>query len=196
MSTRKITIRVKKEDLSEVLEKIKAQESEITLTLSLPDSKDVYKYLSTSDKILDWEFDEEIVGTDMDNSDSLIGEKGELGKLDVFSEFVYNLISGPSNLSEGISSFIEATWRVNKKSPGIIFGTPLFITAVGNESDSLTSGPSIEKAVLYKVIEAYYNGFSKLDIVSDLCDKIRGKWKEMSKCETLTNVSILLFRNA
>ncbi len=196
MSTRKITIRVKKEDLSEVLEKIKAQESEITLTLSLPDSKDVYKYLSTSDKVLDWEFDEEIVGTDMDNSNSLIGEKEELGKLDVFSEFVYNLISGPSNLSEGISSFIEATWRVNKKSPGIVFGTPLFITAVGNESDSLTSGPSIEKAVLYKVIEAYYNGFSKLDIVSDLCDKIRGKWREISKCETLTNVSVLLFRNA
>jgi len=191
MFTRKITIRVKKEDLSEVIREIKAQETEITLTLSLPDSKDVYKYLSTSDKVLDWEFledDEPAIEVDK--------ETEEKKDLDVFSEFVYNVISGPTNLSEGISSFIEATWRVNKKSPGIIFGTPLFIAATGNELGSLSSGPSIEKAVLYKVIEAYYNGFSKLDIVSDLCDKIRGKWKEMSKCETLTNVSILLFRNA
>lgn len=191
MSTRKITIRVKKEDLSEVIREIKAQETEITLTLSLPDSKDVYKYLSTSDKVLDWEFleDEQVGEVDKEETE-------EKKDLDVFSEFVYNVISGPTNLSEGISSFIEATWRVNKKSPGIIFGTPLFIAATGNELGSLSSGPSIEKAVLYKVIEAYYNGFSKLDIVSDLCDKIRGKWKEVSKCETLTNVSILLFRNA
>ena len=190
MSTRKITIKVKKEDLSEVIREIKAQETEITLTLSLPDSKDVYKYLSTSDKVLDWEFLEDEQAGEVDK------ETEEKKDLDVFSEFVYNVISGPTNLSEGISSFIEATWRVNKKSPGIIFGTPLFIAATGNELGSLSSGPSIEKAVLYKVIEAYYNGFSKLDIVSDLCDKIRGKWKEMSKCETLTNVSILLFRNA
>lgn len=191
MSTRKITIRVKKEDLSEVIREIKAQETEITLTLSLPDSKDVYKYLSTSDKVLDWEFLEDEQAGEVDKE-----ETEEKKDLDIFSEFVYNVISGPTNLSEGISSFIEATWRVNKKSPGIIFGTPLFIAATGNELGSLSSGPSIEKAVLYKVIEAYYNGFSKLDIVSDLCDKIRGKWKEMSKCETLTNVSILLFRNA
>lgn len=191
MSTRKITIRVKKEDLSEVIREIKAQETEITLTLSLPDSKDVYKYLSTSDKVLDWEFLEDEPAIEVNKE-----ETEEKKDLDIFSEFVYNVISGPTNLSEGISSFIEATWRVNKKSPGIIFGTPLFITATGNELGSLSSGPSIEKAVLYKVIEAYYNGFSKIDIVSDLCDKIRGKWKEMSKCETLTNVSILLFRNA
>ena len=191
MSTRKITIRVKKEDLSEVIREIKAQETEITLTLSLPDSKDVYKYLSTSDKVLDWEFLEDEPAIEVNKE-----ETEEKKDLDIFSEFVYNVISGPTNLSEGISSFIEATWRVNKKSPGIIFGTPLFIAATGNELGSLSSGPSIEKAVLYKVIEAYYNGFSKLDIVSDLCDKIRGKWKEMSKCETLTNVSILLFRNA
>lgn len=194
MSTRKITVKVKKEDLSEVIENLKAQETEITLTLSLPDSKDIYKYLSTSDKVLDWEFleNEQEMG-DVKEVDKEIEEKKDL---DVFSEFVYNVISGPTNLSEGISSFIEAAWRVNKKSPGIIFGTPLFITTVGNELGSLSTGPSIEKAVLYKVIEAYYNGFSKIDIVSDLCDKIRGKWKEISKCETLTNVSILLFRNA
>lgn len=193
MSTRKITIRVKKEDLSEVIREIKAQETEIILTLSLPDSKDIYKYLSTSDKVLDWEFLEDEQEIEVDKE---VEKIEEIKDLDVFSEFVYNVISGPTNLSEGISSFIEATWRVNKKSPGIIFGTPLFITTIGNELGSLSSGPSIEKAVLYKVIEAYYNGFSKLDIVSDLCDKIRGKWKEISKCETLTNVSILLFRNA
>jgi hypothetical protein len=193
MSIRKVTVKVKKEDLSEVIENLKAQESEITLTLSLPDSKDIYKYLSTSDKVLDWEFLENEQEMDVKEVDKEIEEKKDL---DVFSEFVYNVISGPTNLSEGISSFIEATWRVNKKSPGIIFGTPLFIITAGNELGSLSSGPSIEKAVLYKVIEAYYNGFSKIDIVSDLCDKIRGKWKEISKCETLTNVSILLFRNA
>lgn len=188
MSTRRITIRVKKEDLAEVIEKIKGKDEEITLTLSLPDSKEIYKYLSTSDKVLDW---------DIDEGEEEVEDKKEeedIKELDVFSEFVYSLISGPSNLSEGITSFIEATWRVCKKSPGIIFGTPLFITSVSNELSSLTSGPSIEKAVLYKVIEAYYSGCSKVDIVSSLCDNIRDKWKELSKCETLTNVSILLFR--
>ena len=196
MSIRKITVKVKKEDLSEVIENLKAQESEITLTLSLPDSKDIYKYLSTSDKVLDWEFLENEQEMDVREVGKEVEKIEETKDLDTFSEFVYSVISGPTNLSEGISSFIEATWRVDKKSPGIIFGTPLFITTVGNELGSLSSGPSIEKAVLYKVIEAYYNGFSKIDIVSDLCDKIRGKWKEISKCETLTNVSILLFRNA
>lgn len=193
MSTRRITVRVKKEDLAEVIEKIKGKDEEITLTLSLPDSKEIYKYLSTSDKVLDWDIDE---GDEEEVEDSKDEEdvKKLLKKLDVFSEFVYSLISGPNNLSEGITSFIEATWRICKKSPEIIFGTPLFITSVSNELSSLTSGPSIEKAVLYKVIEAYYNGYSKVDIVSSLCNNIRDKWKELSKCETLTSVSILLFR--
>lgn len=191
MSTRKITIRVDKEDLSEVLREIKGDQI-VSVTLELPDTKETYKYLSVNDKVLDWEFIE-----DETDEEEEVEEEHKSPKFANDTEiWAYDIISSNLNLYRGIEELIESTWRVCKKSPGIIFGTPLYMTIVKDELAKLDPDPTVERAILYRVIESYYSRYSDEEILSNLLDKIKTKWKELSNCETLTSVSILLFRDA
>jgi len=117
--------------------------------------------------------------------------------LDKFTKFELDLARKETSVYLGLSYFIEATWRVSRKSPGIVFGTPLFKTSVEKEYEEIRNGmPVVERALLQKVIESYYPGITEVDAVLDINDKIRTRWKILSQCETLTSVSIMLFRNA
>lgn len=62
--SRKITITVKTKDIDEVMNNLKCtdeslEDSVITLDIDLKDTKENYKYLTTSNKIVDWSFTDE-----------------------------------------------------------------------------------------------------------------------------------------
>lgn len=188
MSNRRITIKVKKEDLAKVIEEIRGEDI-VSFTISMPDSKETYKYLSTNDKILDWEMEGEDVVEETE-----MPKPKKTGD-DTLSDLVYDTITEEENMSLGIGNIIESGWKVSRKSPEIVPGTSLFMSSLERELRSLVPyQPTVEKAIFFKVIEAYYSGYKTEDIVSDLIDKMKSRWRELSKCETLTSVSILLFR--
>ena len=58
MSTRKIQLTVNGNDLSEVLKSLRIKDSDLkfTIELEIEDTKENYKYLSTSELIQDWDF--------------------------------------------------------------------------------------------------------------------------------------------
>lgn len=210
MSSRKITLRINEKDLLEVLQdltELKAKRKfwnreEVQLTLSLEDTRKTYEYLCKSKRILSWD-----VGDVVLDSPDIIPQETEpeveeipeepvrpTRKTDKFTDFV-SKFSGTADWS-GLSLFIECSWRVSKKSPGVIFGTPLFKSSLLQELDIVKAGStSSERILLDKVLESYYLGVDYLDAVEDTISKIRSAWKSLSKHESLTSVSIRLFKN-
>jgi len=215
MSDRKITIKVNEKDLLSVLEELTGlrasrrfwNKSEIQLTLDLQDKKEVYEYLTKSKKIIDWGLGDSILP---DSPQKEIEEpEPELSpappqeepkekkkkKIEKFTDYVANF-TGTSDWS-GLAIFIMCSWKVSKKSPGMIFGTPLFKSSVSQEYENFAkSGQSSSELILLgKVLESYYYGVDYEDAVEDVVDKIRTTWKAMSSFESLTSVSIRLFKN-
>ena len=246
MSDRKITIKLDKKNLLDVIEELGVLKSkkklwkpnEIYITLDLPDTKKTYEYLSKSKKVSDWSLGEysefveghEDIPEDTDDSEileehpatvtvkrretelksapkrgrpkkqAIVKEEDEgdsLDTVDKFTKFSLDLIKKEEIIFQGAAYYIEAAWRVCKKSPGIIFGTPLFRDSFEKEYAIIKNdSPRVESALLQKVLEAYYSGITNLNMIIDIEDKIRTRWKQMSQSETLTGVSIMLFKNA
>ena len=203
MSSRKITLRINEKDLLEVLQdltELKAKRKfwnreEVQLTLSLEDTRKTYEYLCKSKRILSWD-----VGDVVLDSPDIVPQETEPEVEEIPEEPVKptrktDKFSGTSDWS-GLSLFIECSWRVSKKSPGVIFGTPLFKSSLLQELDTVKAGStSSERILLDKVLESYYIGVDYLDAVEDTISKIRSAWKSLSKHESLTSVSIRLFKN-
>lgn len=225
MSNRKITIKVDESSILDVINELGLintkksgwDSNEIYVTLDLPDAKETYEYLAKSKKILDWSIggiQEFQVGRYTDPDDvspkEIIEEhpatikkkereqeaKIEKPSRDKFAGFVSDLILQSSDPYKAMVNFTEASWRQSRKNPAVMFGTPLFKTNLETEYKAVSGSASIERALLQKVIESYYVGVEMSDAVQDMIDKIREKWKQLSESETLTSVSITLFRNA
>ena len=214
MSSRKITIKLNEKDLVNVMQelgKFKASRnfwnrSVLQVTIDLTDSKETYEYLSKSKNILDWELGDTIIqDSEEDKSEELpkVVEqeiqvpkeepKEEKKKPEKFVDYV-SKFSGTTDWAN-LAVFIESSWRVAKKSPGVIFGTPLFKSSLLQEYEAIKNNGSSERILLGKVLEAYYNGVDYMDAVEDTIGKLRTSWKTLSKHESLTSVSIRLYKN-
>ena len=196
MSSRKVVIKTKEKNLLGILkdlgmaeeEKKFLKSSDVYLMLNLPDTKDTYEYLSKSGKILNWEIE------DSNDKDTEPDDSGE--ELDIFTEYLYNLVCQEDSRWVGLTYILEGSWCVSKKSPGIVFGTDLFMEALEKEFTRIEKeNTSIERAVLFKIIESYYAGNNLVSVIFDLKDKISKSWKSLSQCQTLTSVSMLLFKS-
>jgi len=214
MSSRKITLRINEKDLIEVLQdltELKAKRKfwnreEIQITLNLEDTRKTYEYLCRSKRILGWDVGDSILedeaekilqtNYDREEREEEIKEpepKKPERKVEKFTDYV-SKFSGTSDW-HGLCLFIECSWRVAKKSPGVIFGTPLFKSSLGQELELVKDNASSERILLEKVLESYYIGVDYIDAVEDTIGKIRSAWKTLNKHESLTSVSIRLYKN-
>lgn len=195
--------------------------AELFITLDLEDEKMTYEYLTKSKKIIDWSIGEY---SEFDNSqfetpkeeyehpaarkkrevEKVEEEKKELTRVetevapgyDKLTQYIVSLTLKAENEYVGMAMFVYASWQIYKAQPGIIFGTPLYKSSLGKKFEEiLGKDKTVEMALLEKVVESYYPGISLADAILDLEDKMKKKWKLFEQCETLTSVSILLFRN-
>lgn len=213
MSSRKITLRINEKDLIEVLQdltELKAKRKfwnrdEVQITLDLEDTRKTYEYLCKSKRILDWELGDSVSEAPVkipqtyqepEEEPEEIKEpepKKPERKVEKFTDYV-SKFSGSSDW-HGLCLFIECSWRVAKKSPGVIFGTPLFKSSLTQELELVKDNASSERILLEKVLESYYIGVDYIDAVEDTIGKIRSAWKTLNKHESLTSVSIRLYKN-
>lgn len=213
MSSRKITLRINEKDLIEVLQdltELKAKRKfwnrdEVQITLDLEDTRKTYEYLCKSKRILDWELGDSVFEAPVKTTQTYQEQEEEPEeikepepkkperKVEKFTDYV-SKFSGTSDW-HGLCLFIECSWRVAKKSPGVIFGTPLFKSSLGQELELVKDNASSERILLEKVLESYYIGVDYIDAVEDTIGKIRSAWKTLNKHESLTSVSIRLYKN-
>lgn len=213
MSTRKITIETTNENLGDVLKDLGVATSNykdnIFVTLEIPDNKYNYEYLSKSDKVINWsigefrEFEEgRYIPPKPKKEESKSKPKKSTAKEEEVEEkekpmnFALGYVD-PDEGYEGLAKFIEASWRVCKKSPGIIFGTPLFKSVLGKEYENIEKeGNKLDRALLKQVLESYYLGFPYEDALDDTVNKIKVAWKSLPSHQSLTSVSVRLYKNS
>lgn len=213
MSSRKITLRIKEKDLLEILQDLTElkgrrkfwNKEEIQITLDLEDKRETYEYLCKSKRILGWELGDSVLpdGPEpvepeedvVEESPVIVEEpKKPERKVDKLTDYA-SKFSGHEDWN-GLCLFIECSWRVAKKSPGVIFGTPLFKSSLMQELEIVQNNPvPSERILLEKVLESYYSGVDYIDAVEDTIGKIRVAWKTLNKHESLTSVSIRLYKN-
>ncbi len=220
MPARKITIETTEDNLIKVLKELKVAtinyKDHVFVTLDLPDDKFTYEYLSKSEDVENWslgafnEFDESRFNpttnkkkksaSKKETETEEVVEKIEQPRESVpkpkkFTQYTLDFIKFDEGY-EGLAKFIEASWRVCKKSSGIIFGTPLFKSVLEKEYELIEKeGNKIDRALLRQVLETYYMGYPFEDAVEDAIEKIRSAWKSLPTHQSLTSVSIRLYKN-
>lgn len=134
MGTRKITIKCKKRDLPFLRDKmgVMIDDEIIEENFEVEENEDLYKFLSTDPRILDWKFnkDNSFIKCPDDDKDRIKSINIMESILDINCP---NLPSGSKVLN-----FLEAVLRIKKKSPALRF-TPRFLEVVRLEYNVVLS---------------------------------------------------------
>lgn len=211
--TAMIAITTNLDKILDIVNYLKLENSgQITATLiaDLKESKELYKYLSTDENISDWYFIDE---PDKDNDNDKTTEKeATLNESPILETTATNqtqerLVTEESpivnqiidllniNSVNEISTLVEATWQVSKKSPNIIFGGNLFLEALKEQYSIVGNKPiSIEHALLSKIIESCYYENPLEFIIDDTLERIKNNWKLISTYNTITEVAVKLYK--
>ena len=174
MDTRKFII--KRDSIPELLRRVNSISEVI---IDLPDTKETYKTLAD----LDWDFaDEEEKIQEIKECD---GGEQEMS-LDSFND---------------MATYIEAVYRLGKKSPGIIFKSKTWSDEVEKLYILVGHEPlSIEHTLTSTLLSSFYGQFftpqnieNKEEILNDLDDRLGKTWKEIQNHPSLASyLKILL----
>ena len=216
--TRRINIKIKADSASKILTSL--GQSDITVSIDIPDNKDTYKTLSREEGIIDWDFvdlekeEEENIALEKEDFEAIKikdtneaagisdAEVVEFAKL--YKEFglVNNkLISVIVKDSQDLALLVESIWRVSKEKPGVMFGTNLFDRLVCSKlseirSQALNLHLNTERAMVKLLLEVYY-GLPNSDIevaFSDTLEKIKDHISLIKEADTLNKVANILYR--
>jgi hypothetical protein len=217
--TRRINIKIKADSASKILTAL--GQSDITVSMDIPDNKDTYKTLSREEGIIDWDFvdlekeeEEKNITLKKDDFEAIKikdtneaagisdAEVVEFAKL--YKEFglVNNkLISVIVKDSQDLALLVESIWRVSKEKPGVMFGTNLFDRLVCSKlseirSQALNLHLNTERAMVKLLLEVYY-GLPNSDIevaFSDTLEKIKDHISLIKEADTLNKVANILYR--
>ena len=215
--TRRINIKIKADSASKILTSL--GQSDIAVSIDIPDNKDTYKTLSREEGIIDWDFvdlekEEENTALEKEDFEAIKikdtneaagisdAEVVEFAKL--YKEFglVNNkLISVIVKDSQDLALLVESIWRVSKEKPGVMFGTNLFDRLVCSKlseirSQALNLHLNTERAMVKLLLEVYY-GLPNSDIevaFSDTLEKIKDHISLIKEADTLNKVANILYR--
>lgn len=216
--TRRINIKIKADSASKILTSL--GQSDITVSIDIPDNKDTYKTLSREEGIIDWDFvdlekeEEENITLEKENFEAIkIKDTNEVAGISdaevvefakLYKEFglVNNkLISVIVKDSQDLALLVESIWRVSKEKPGVMFGTNLFDRLVCSKlseirSQALNLHLNTERAMVKLLLEVYY-GLPNSDIevaFSDTLEKIKDHISLIKEADTLNKVANILYR--
>ena len=168
--------------------------------LDLPDTKETYKTLSAL--AVDWDFYEEPEGEEVgdmeinempeEKSDPAKNETENLGSLDyLLTDF------------NKMATYIEAAYKLGKKSPEIIFGSNLWTEEMAKLYDEVGSSIlTIDHTLLSTLLSSFYDHFldpnnlhDRAEIVGDINKRLKEHWKEAPNHPSLISYIQILFKS-
>lgn len=190
MCTKKIKVEIKADKVKEVLEKLDKNIDTITMEIEVEESKEIYKYLSTTDDIVSWDFTDKL----KDNSDST--KKTDEGHSEI-EEQVESIEPNPTisitdyNL---LATYVEAVWKMYYKSPTIIWGSNFFNKTLKQEYDTVSSMPvNLEHALLSMILQTYYRDVDIKDALEDTNNKLKTNCSKLKDHLSLASLSKALY---
>ena len=189
MGTRKF--KIKGSDIGEIIKRLGIE----NVIIDLPDTKETYKTLGA----FDWDF----VGDEVD--EVWMGEEEKVEEKEKKEEYLgdndnplYHLLTDFNSMA----TYIEACYRVAKKSPGIVFKSNLWTEQVGTEFEVVGSEVlAMDHVLLKTLLTSFYDHFldpenmkEKDEIISDIDDRVSKHWKEAQNHPTLISFIHCLYK--
>ena len=195
MHNRKVKLEIKSDKVREVLEKLNKNPESITISVDIEENKDTYKYLSTSDDIISWDFvDEcECVKEECKRNSAAVKLEEDQSNVDNSEDIDNSNLIVVKDWNE-LSTYIEAAWRFGRKSPTVIWGTNFFYKTLYEEYNVVASSPlTLEHALLVMILQTYYRDMDIKDALEDTNDKLKNEWVKLKDHLSLASLSQALY---
>jgi hypothetical protein len=169
------------------------EEKEIELIIDVQESKELYKSLSNSDVIKDWDFIEEEEDEEIIPIKKPIASQEDSSEEEKLARSIQENL-GIENIGE-IAKLLEAFLIVGYKSPALKFDEALFKNQIRQKYNEINVS-SAEQVVCKMILETYYLHISCLEALIDVIIKLKEIWisDKVSNYPTLASLTYKLFK--
>lgn len=217
---RTVTLTVKSKDLGKVLSSLKMskdfeENTTLTLSIDIEDTKKNYQVLCGSPEVLEWDFIEEDKSEDemkesvnpvTDIEEAIKTVKESLNKEESFwSDNIYSVavntgktlgyLEGYVKTYDDIIEFILMSWRLSKKFPkySVDFVQEYILPAIIQNQTDISEVSSLDRKIPL-LITSYYSGVKTTkEVLKDVIRKVQESWEIMKETEDVVSLVTLLF---
>lgn len=217
---RTVTLTVKSKDLGKVLSSLEMskdfeENTTLTLSIDIEDTKKNYQVLCGSPEVLEWDFVEEDKTEDemkesvnpvTDIEEAIKTVKESLNKEESFwSDNIYSVavntgktlgyLEGYVKTYDDIIEFILMSWRLSKKFPkySVDFVQEYILPAIIQNQTDISEVSSLDRKIPL-LITSYYSGVKTTkEVLKDVIRKVQESWEIMKETEDVVSLVTLLF---
>ena len=217
---RTVTLTVKSKDLGKVLSSLEMskdfeENTTLTLSIDIEDTKKNYQVLCGSPEVLEWDFIEEDKTEDemkesvnpvTDIEEAIKTVKESLNKEESFwSDNIYSVavntgktlgyLEGYVKTYDDIIEFILMSWRLSKKFPkySVDFVQEYILPAIIQNQTDISEVSSLDRKIPL-LITSYYSGVKTTkEVLKDEIRKVQESWEIMKETEDVVSLVTLLF---
>lgn len=217
---RTVTLTVKSKDLGKVLSSLEMskdfeENTTLTLSIDIEDTKKNYQVLCGSPEVLEWDFIEEDKTEDemkesvnpvTDIEEAIKTVKESLNKEESFwSDNIYSVavntgktlgyLEGYVKTYDDIIEFILISWRLSKKFPkySVDFVQEYILPAIIQNQTDISEVSSLDRKIPL-LITSYYSGVKTTkEVLKDVIRKVQESWEIMKETEDVVSLVTLLF---
>lgn len=219
---RTVTLTVKSKDLGKVLESLKLskefeENTTLTLTVDIEDSKKNYQVLCGSPEVLEWDFvneeklEDEVVNnnssTITDIKDAIKTVKEDLKSkflwpesIELAAKSVLDCKQSKEILKEYVKSYddlielILLSWRLSKKFDkySVDLVKDYIIPGIIQNKTDISEVSSLDRKIIY-LISSYYAGTTTDTAIEDIVEKMQNYWDIIKDINDINSLVTLLF---
>lgn len=216
---RTVTLTVKSKDLGKVLSSLEMskdfeENTTLTLSIDIEDTKKNYQVLCGSPEVLEWDFIEEDKSEDemkesvnpvTDIEEAIKTVKESLNKeKSLWPDNIYSVavntgktlgyLEGYVKTYDDIIEFILMSWRLSKKFPkySVDFVQEYILPAIIQNQTDISEVLSLDRKIPH-LIASYYSGVKTKEVLKDVIRKVQESWEIMKETEDVVSLVTLLF---
>lgn len=196
MPKRRIKITTTSDKVGEVVEKLSASNVEVSVVVDMPETKENFEYLSKSDSITTWDFEEEVKKEPCHDC--------KCSKKELIKPSINNILkeAGIDTITvkpEEVLKLIECVWELKRHYPSLHYTESNIARALNSYytdeiSGSDEKGYLITKKVLTDFIGGYNSAYlDKSKIYPELIDRFGEVWDNLGKYDTLSGLVYMIY---
>lgn len=196
MPKRRIKITTTSDKVGEVVERLSGSSIEVSVVVDMPETKENFEFLSKSDSITSWDF-EEVMKEPCSSCEC--SSKKELVKTSINCILKEAGIDTITVKPDEVLKLIECVWELKKHYPSLHYTESNIARALNSYyNDDLggsdATGYLITKRVLTDFIGGYNSAYlDKSKIYPELIDRLGEVWDNLGKFDTLSGLVYMIY---
>lgn len=198
MPKRRIKITTTSDKIGSVVEKLSGSSVEVSVVVDMPETKDNYEFLSKSDSITTWDFDE-------NKGEKEPCHECKCSRKELIKPSINNVLreAGIDTITvkpEEVLKLIECVWELKRLYPSLHYTESNIARALNSYYTTEEVGSSDEKERLLtkKLLTDFIGGYNsaypdKSKIYPELIDRLGEVWDNLGKYDTLSGLVYMIY---